>query len=347
MRHKLGDLWFPIWIDKLLFGSTRIELAPDERSVWIDLLALSYKDEGYIRANKNCPYPVKQLAGMLLISEELLIRTLNKCLEYQKIKQLTDGTYYVNSYKTYRLSNRHSRRFNKASDLSDNKLPVSVKCPPEFKSMTQKNGMVRSSRLLIAQQIGRPLKPEEQVHHIDGDITNNKLENLMLFATQKDHDAFEWNKNSRPIWCMSQRKDMASLKEDAASSAEATRTDYIRSENNIRKERTTRKKSPPQKMSFNFSTKEWEGITEERKEPWKKAYPACDISLELSKMAAWLIENPDKKKIRYGRFIINWLSRSQDRGGTRGVAPVKDDWAERKEREEAEKAKSEDEEIPF
>jgi hypothetical protein len=62
--------------------------------------------------------------------------------------------------------------------------------------------------------------------------------------------------------------------------------------------------------------KEWVGIKDEDKEQWKAAYPACDIQVELNRMGEWLKANPDRRKINYRRFINNWLSRSQDRGGT-------------------------------
>ncbi|GAH77353.1 unnamed protein product, partial [marine sediment metagenome] len=96
-----------------LFGSTRLELEPDERSVWIDLLALSKKDNGYIRANEGMPYPDSQLSGMLNIKEELLKRTICKCLskKVKKLERLKDGTLFVVSQATgdYELSKRYKR----------------------------------------------------------------------------------------------------------------------------------------------------------------------------------------------------------------------------------------------
>lgn len=52
-------------------------------------------------------------------------------------------------------------------------------------------------------------------------------------------------------------------------------------------------------------------------ERWKKAYPAVDVKQELQKMAAWLEANPARRKTRRGidRFINNWISKEQDRGG--------------------------------
>ena len=71
------------------------------------------------------------------------------------------------------------------------------------------------------------------------------------------------------------------------------------------------------KINFNFETGKWENITEKDKELWREAYPACDIKLELAKMADWLLSNPDKKKKNYRRFITNWLSRTQEKGGSK------------------------------
>ena len=65
------------------------------------------------------------------------------------------------------------------------------------------------------------------------------------------------------------------------------------------------------------------GITDDDKARWIKAYPACDIERELAAAAEWCISNPAKgKKSNYRRFIVNWLSRSQERGGgMRSVSP--------------------------
>jgi len=46
------------------------------------------------------------------------------------------------------------------------------------------------SRKVCSIILGRPLKPNEVVHHIDGIGYNDNPENLMVFATQKDHLAF-------------------------------------------------------------------------------------------------------------------------------------------------------------
>lgn len=45
-------------------------------------------------------------------------------------------------------------------------------------------------RLVFEKHLGRKLKSEEVVHHIDGDKGNNLLSNLMLFPTKSAHTKF-------------------------------------------------------------------------------------------------------------------------------------------------------------
>ena len=57
---------------------------------------------------------------------------------------------------------------------------------------------------------------------------------------------------------------------------------------------------------------------------WKETYPAVDVEQELKRMIAWLDSNPTRRKTRRGieKFINNWLSRTQDSGGTKGQKGV-------------------------
>ena len=61
----------------------------------------------------------------------------------------------------------------------------------------------------------------------------------------------------------------------------------------------------------------WQGITDEDRQEWRTAYPACDLTAELAKAASWLKGNPAKAhRSNWRRFLVAWLTRSQDRGGS-------------------------------
>ncbi len=216
MEKKETKLWIPFYVDKWLFGSTRIELSPEERGVWIDLLAIAAKDNGHIRANEGVPYPLDQLAGFLRVPETLLKRTITKCLRRKKIARQQDRSLYICNWNKYQFTDRHKRR-------------------------------------------------------IDSDI---REDNIRKDRIGKD----------RP------------------------------SEN-----RTPRPQKRTSQINFNFKNREWINIKTEDKSGWLAAYPACDIDLELYKMREWLLANPDKRKKNYRRFIVNWLTRTQDKGGSERI----------------------------
>ncbi len=69
------------------------------------------------------------------------------------------------------------------------------------------------------------------------------------------------------------------------------------------------------KIIFNFYTLKWENITVEQVKLWEKVYPNLDvIDILLNKMPAWMDANPKKAhKKNFKRFIINWLSRQEER----------------------------------
>ena len=50
---------------------------------------------------------------------------------------------------------------------------------------------LRVHRLLAEQQLGRPLEPGEVVHHVNGDRSDNRLENLQVLPSQGHHMALE------------------------------------------------------------------------------------------------------------------------------------------------------------
>ena len=70
-------------------------------------------------------------------------------------------------------------------------------------------------------------------------------------------------------------------------------------------------------ISWDFDSG-WQGITDADRGEWREAYPAADIGQELAKATAWLKANPTKaKRKNWRKFLVSWLSRCQDSGGSR------------------------------
>lgn len=59
------------------------------------------------------------------------------------------------------------------------------------------------------------------------------------------------------------------------------------------------------------------GISDADLAVWAQAYPAVNLRSEISRASEWLRSNPAKRKKAVRRFLTNWLSRSQERGGDR------------------------------
>lgn len=61
------------------------------------------------------------------------------------------------------------------------KVPVRA----EERHLVGGHSAVGEHRLVMARALGRPLEPDEQVHHRNGDRLDNRLENLELWSTSQ------------------------------------------------------------------------------------------------------------------------------------------------------------------
>jgi phage replication O-like protein O len=87
------------------------------------------------------------------------------------------------------------------------------------------------------------------------------------------------------------------------------------------KETIKRNIEPMPKFSFTLE-EGFVGIPYEDLQRWADTYPAVNIAGEIKKTAEWMRSNPTKRKSNYRRFLTNWFSRTQERGGTAGYKPA-------------------------
>ncbi|MFW6173287.1 MAG: hypothetical protein ACOC5T_06030 [Elusimicrobiota bacterium] len=81
VRQSRTTTHFKFYSEKYLWGSTRQQLEPDERSVWLDFLCLATMNYGDVEI-----YSRDQVAQQLLISQELLDRSIDKFIKYKKVE---------------------------------------------------------------------------------------------------------------------------------------------------------------------------------------------------------------------------------------------------------------------
>jgi hypothetical protein len=81
----------------------------------------------------------------------------------------------------------------------------------------------------------------------------------------------------------------------------------------------------PDAVSWNADAG-WQRITDADRSEWAAAYPGAVLDQELAKANAWLKANPDRAGKRNWRaFIVRWLGKCQDRGGTNRTAGTRHD----------------------
>ena len=93
-------------VDKWLFNNIRVKLNPGERCILLDLIFLSSKNGGYVKASENVGYIPEQLAGILNVNIDLFNKTIEK-LSKENIIEVRDNIIKVNDIDGFFIKKKH------------------------------------------------------------------------------------------------------------------------------------------------------------------------------------------------------------------------------------------------
>jgi len=110
------------------------------------------------------------------------------------IKRNTSGTTCKSCALRSHSFGENNRRWNSTrKTITKSGIRVYIGKGHPYFSMAHKcaaDYAILEHRLVMAESLGRPLRPEEVVHHIDGNNLNNDLSNLQLLPSQAMHTAY-------------------------------------------------------------------------------------------------------------------------------------------------------------
>ena len=147
-----------------------------------------------------------------------------------------------------------------------------------------------------------------------------KLESLSILGSNNGNMVFlNWEKRQFRSDCSTERvKRFRNVTRNNIETPPETETE-TETEKKIEVLRTSARSrngdgSKPH-LDITFDGQCFSGITEEHKQKWQAAFPAVDITNHILRAEQWLIANPVKRKKNHYRFLTNWFSRQQERGG--------------------------------
>lgn len=112
------------------------------------------------------------------------------CINCDKEKWIRHNKKIMREFKCRSCSQKGRFNPNWKGGVTKNSYGYLIYRVPEnhkYSCMKNSNNMILLHRLIMAIHLQRPLKDEELVHHINGDITDNRISNLKLMGCKGEH----------------------------------------------------------------------------------------------------------------------------------------------------------------
>ncbi len=139
IRTKTRRPWIKIYPIDCLDGSIRYQLEPDERGVWYDLLNFSAicAEPGRIADKDGRPYPHSFIANRLNISLELLEKSLKKCIEEGRIREINGGVIEIRNWGAYQSEYQRQKPYREKKNVYHDVVNLTTE---EYKKLVEKFG---------------------------------------------------------------------------------------------------------------------------------------------------------------------------------------------------------------
>lgn len=121
----------------------------------------------------------------------------------QGLSTLTIGKLYgvhhtsvLDKLSKFKIKTRNisdGKRISKLNKGSSSKLFKHGLNDSGYRVLRQDGKKYKEHRIIAENILKRPLSKNEVVHHVNGIKTDNRVENLWIFPSQKDHAEYHWN----------------------------------------------------------------------------------------------------------------------------------------------------------
>ncbi len=170
--------WVKLWCDEMLTGTTRFQLGPVERSVWVDFLLLCGRSRipGVIAAGETndrpTGYPRRTLAGMLNIPLKALNRSMDLFVEQERIELGEDDIIVIRNWDKYQSEYERQKPYRQKSGksgLTDDEVEANSEPSPSevgTKSEASQDGFVENKTATtkeVTTEVTHKLPPEPEV----------------------------------------------------------------------------------------------------------------------------------------------------------------------------------------